>query len=164
MFGNAGYRGDAMRTSAILRGFVVALLVSPGCTCQKSASLEKGDASDAAATPLAAGTVTASDLLGEYEANRARADAKYRGKRLRVSGTVASVTDNGASAGDAYVTLAAGAGADAEAAPLPTGLRCYFADARQAAALAKGVKLTVECDVDNSATAVVLRRCAFGAV
>jgi hypothetical protein len=134
---------------------VAAFASAPGCTCQQSVN----DASeDKDATPAAIITVSATDLLREYDADRARADTKYKGRRLRVSGAVAGVEKDAAS-GEPYVVF--GGDTDARA----SAVRCYFADARYAAALAKGVSLTIDCVADglaSSTASVVVRKCALG--
>jgi hypothetical protein len=137
---------------------VAAFASAPGCTCRQSVSDASDASEDKAAAPAAIITVSATDLLREYDADRARADIKYKGQRLRVSGAVAGV-EKDASSGEPYVVF--GGDADARA----SAVRCYFADARYAAALAKGVSLTIDCVADglgSSTAAVVVRKCALG--
>ncbi len=50
-------------------------------------------------------SVTAEDLYKEYEANEIAADRKYKGKSIRVSGTI---RDIGKTLGEPYVNLATG--------------------------------------------------------
>jgi hypothetical protein len=97
--------------------------------------------------------VAARDLAQAYQSDRARADADFKGKRLRVSGVIADVRKS-----PGAVSVMLGAEGD------PLVAECFFADslAKQAALLAKGVRLTVDCDCEGFATTVVLRRCSFG--
>lgn len=94
-------------------------------------SLAEGSARSQA--PVA--TLSAADLLREYEANTLAADAKYKGKALRVSGAVDAVgTDF---SGHAYVTL--------ESDSLIFHIQCYFADSHksEASRFSKGQYVTV---------------------
>lgn len=114
---------------------------------------------DSAATPPAVGAtpVAVADLLKDYKDNEVRADGKYKGKRLRVTGKVGEIkkdiTDS------IYVTV--GTGGEFE---LPEA-QCFFGDehAKEAAALSKGAKVTVDCVCEGLMMNVLMKDCAFAA-
>jgi hypothetical protein len=127
----------------------IAALATLGACSRSKAS----DVADAAAAPPI--DIAAADLAKNYKTNRERADADYKGKRVRVSGVVGDVRkdDRGA------VSITLGREGDAESVA-----DCFFADDfnKQAASLGKGVRLTIECDCEGLDGNVILRKCGFG--
>lgn len=93
-------------------------------------------AADAAAVGQAALTVDAAQLFADYEANEVAADNTYKGKLLSVSGTVAGINKDFTD--DIYVEVAT---ANPFASIHARGIAPDVA-----ASLAKGSKITLECD------------------
>lgn len=102
-------------------------------------------------------TVEIAALLKDYKDDAERANAKYKGKRLRVTGAVVDVNKD--DRGGVSVTLGTGAAMEAPLA------ECFFAPeyALPAVTFTKGTKLTVQGDCDGITSTISLRRCGFGA-
>ena len=139
-------------------------LAMTAIACRQSGGDANADAATAASATVSAtsaqgagaGPLEIATLLKDYKDDAARADAKYKGKHLRVSGVVADVRKG--EKGGVSVTL--GTGAEIEG-PLA---ECFFTPeyAQAAATFAKGLKLTVEGDCEGLASTITLRRCGFG--
>jgi aspartyl/asparaginyl-tRNA synthetase len=99
--------------------------------------------------------VSIRELLKEYKDNEVRADANFKGKRIRVTGIVDDVKKN--ITNDIYITL--GTGKQFE---IPK-VQCYFDDslANQAAQLSKGARVTVEGRVKGLMMNVQVDDCEF---
>jgi hypothetical protein len=101
-------------------------------------------------------TVQLADLVGDYKANEVRADGKYKGKRVQVTGVVDDIKKNAFD--QIYVVLGKGAQFDLETA------QCHFPkeDTAKASALDKGTTLTVDCKCEGKIlTSVNLADCKF---
>ncbi len=137
-------------------------LAMTAIACRQSGGDSSADAATAASATTSAAAaqgaivVDVAALLKDYKDDAARADAKYKGKHLRVSGVVADVRkgENGG------VSVTLGTGAEIET-PLA---ECFFTPeyAQAAATFTKGLKLTVEGDCEGLASTIALRRCGFG--
>ncbi len=92
--------------------------------------------------------VTAKQLFADYDANEIAADGKYKGKVLRISGTVGKVGKDVLD--EPYVTLAAGA----------FDVQCMFRDSAPLAAVKKRQRLTVQCTDPGKMGNVIVRGCA----
>lgn len=93
--------------------------------------------------------VTAAKLFADYEANEVSADAIYKDKVLRVSGTITKIGKD--ILDTPYVELAT-----------PNeymGVQCMFDEAGVLGTLKKGAKLTVRCKMDSKLGNVILRGC-----
>lgn len=78
--------------------FVLGLIVGQGdkkgtATAAESANGEAEETA-AAAPPAPAVEVSATQLFQDYDANEVAADQKYKGKRLKVTGSVAGINKN----------------------------------------------------------------------
>lgn len=103
-----------------------------------------------AAPPVAVAIdVTAKQLFADYDANELGADEKYKGKTLRISGTVSSIGKD--ITGTAYVQFAIGD-------PV-YGVQCMFNDASGLSSLKKGQQLVVRCKEPGKMGNVVLSDC-----
>jgi tRNA_anti-like len=133
------------------QSFRVAMTISTALVGASGCSKPSAGGADAAQGETI--VVGASDLAAAYKADRARADAEYKGRRVRVSGVVGEVRK------EPEVSISLGREGD------PNFAECHFAEAfaKNAAFLTKGMRLTIECDCDGLATTVVLRRCALPA-
>lgn len=102
-------------------------------------------------------TVGIRELLKDYKDNEVRADTKYKGKRLQVTGVVGDIKKN--IANSIYVTLSATGG------PLDLqSAHCSFGDQylQQASDLSKGTSITVDCRCDGLVLmSVVMNDCTF---
>ena len=83
-------------------------------------------------------TVTAQALASSYDANTVAADARFKGKRFKVSGTVSDINTD--FTGDPYVTLRGGVNQFME-----PQFGFDKSDSQQLAALRKGSKVTFVC-------------------
>lgn len=111
-----------------------------------------------AAAPPAEAAPTAVELktlLADYKDNEVRADGLYKGKRLRVAGTVGDVKKD--LLGGMYVTV--GTGKQFE---IPT-VQCMLEDDQvaKASALKKGGKVTVVGEATGLMMNVLLKPCAI---
>jgi hypothetical protein len=131
-----------------MRKAAVVLLLAAACSKseQKTESKSEPSASNAGGVI----SIGAGDLAKAYRDDRAKADAQYRGKRVRVSGAIR------ASRPDAIVLGAESGEGSVECAFTPD-----FAS--RAAMLKPGVRLSLECDCDGFTTVVALSKCNFGA-
>lgn len=83
-------------------------------------------------------TVTAQALASSYDANTVAADARFKGKRFKVTGTVSDISTD--FTGDPYVTLRGGVNQFME-----PQFGFDKSDSQQLAALRKGSKVTLVC-------------------
>jgi len=83
-------------------------------------------------------TVTAQALASAYDANTVAADARFKGKRFKVTGTVADINTD--FTGDPYLTLRGGVNQFME-----PQFGFEKADSEQLAVLRKGSKVTLLC-------------------
>ncbi|ORL48812.1 OB-fold protein [Pseudomonas putida] len=83
-------------------------------------------------------TVTAQALASAYDANTVAADARFKGKRFKVTGTVADINTD--FTGDPYVTLRGGVNQFME-----PQFGFEKSDSEQLAVLRKGSKVTLLC-------------------
>lgn len=95
--------------------------------------------------------VTAKQLFADYDANEISADEKYKGKPVRVTGTISSIGKD--VLGDPYVQFAAGNAV--------FGVQCMFGDGSALASLKKGQELTVGCWAPGKMGNVILRGCVI---
>ena len=99
--------------------------------------------------------ISANELHQDYQANEVKADGKYEGKILQVTGTVEDVgkdiTDT------IYVSLSVGGEYSA------TSVQCFFADSHtdDAANLNKGDQVTIKGKGDGLMMNVLLRGCSL---
>ncbi|MFI5300013.1 MAG: hypothetical protein ACHREM_18140, partial [Polyangiales bacterium] len=100
-------------------------------------------------------TVDVADLLKAYTANEVRADGKFKGKRLRVSGLVGEIKKDITE--KIFVTL--GTGAELE---VPEA-QCFFGDEHtdEAAGLSRGDHVTFDCDDVGLTINVILQDCSI---
>ncbi|WP_395835555.1 hypothetical protein [Archangium violaceum] len=115
-----------------------------------------GGASSARASsnsPETARTVDIRTLLGEYRDNELRADSSFKGQLIQTSGIVGDVKKD--FIGDAYVTL--GSGEPLEAAQV----QCILnkSQAKKAASLSQGARITVRGRVSGLMMNVIVREC-----
>lgn len=117
---------------------------------------EKNNLAPAAAEQKeAAITVTATQLLNDYESNEVAADAKYKGKLVEVSGTIENIgkdiLDN------PYVALETNSGSSIFV------VQCMFdkSDQSQLATLTKNSRITLQGRVSGKLGNVVVRECAI---
>lgn len=82
--------------------------------------------------------VTAQALASSYDANTVAADARFKGKRFKVTGTVSDINTD--FSGDPYVTLRGGVNQFME-----PQFGFDKSDSGQLAALSKGSKVTMVC-------------------
>jgi hypothetical protein len=152
-----------VRTIVRMRTLTIYALILTGCCC----GLDKlGNSGSPAPSPASAGktttattasvtTVSLSDLLSDYKGNEVRADGKYKGKTIQVTGIVDDVKKD--ITGDPYVTVGSGA-----AFEIPQ-VQCT-AGSNQTAAFAnlnKGQKVTVQGEVDGLMMNVLLSDCVI---
>ncbi|MEO6776140.1 MAG: hypothetical protein ABI467_24505 [Kofleriaceae bacterium] len=104
-----------------------------------------------AAQPVEAFEVTAKQLFADYQANEVRADDRYKGKLLRVSGRVAKIAKD--ITGDPYVGLATANEFEI--------VQAVFDDNSGLAALVKGMPLALRCQGAGDQLTVLISHCAF---
>lgn len=143
----AGY-DQQMQTFAIAAvvGLVGMHAPKSGCGTSKEATDEVAKSSS---NNTAVVDVTPKQLFADYEANEVSADDKYKGKILRVSGTVSKIGKD--MLDTPYVEFGVG---DAV-----FGVQCMFDDTGVLGSLKKGQKLTVRCKGDGKLGNVILRGC-----
>ena len=126
-------------------GFVaaIALMANTMLGCSKDA-----DRTGSNGVPVA-------ELISEYAADRFQADAKYEGKRIRVTGTVENATGN--ESGDATVFLGSGKSTDADMVLL----KFRKEHAPRALSLTVGTETTADCEVAGRIGFLVLDGCAL---
>lgn len=130
-------------------GLMVAMVaLGPKNDCGSNKEAQKDVES---AAPSAVVEVTAKKLYADYEANEVSADDAYKGKVLRVSGTIAKIGKD--ILDDPYVALSAGDDI--------FEVQCMFADKGALGSLKKGQKLTLRCKGDGKMGNVILRGCVL---
>lgn len=140
---------SATAAAASSSGTVVA---SASASAMASAA-PSGSASSAPTGPEI--EITSKAMLKEYEENEVRADVKFKGKRIRLTGIVGEIkkdiTDG------IYVTL--GTGAELE---IPVA-QCFFSDehTKETAALVRKRTVSVDCTCGGLMGNVIMRDCAF---
>lgn len=100
-------------------------------------------------------SVTAETLMADYTANEIAADGRYKGKVLRISGTVNGIAKD--LLDTMYVTLSAGG-------PYSIlNVQCYFPKGATArlAALKKGAQITVKGRCEGKMGNVLVKNCTF---
>ncbi|MBZ4423395.1 OB-fold putative lipoprotein [Myxococcus sp. RHSTA-1-4] len=99
--------------------------------------------------------VEISTLLSEYRDNEVRADSSFKGTWVQTSGYVDDVKRDFLNS--IYVTLGTG-----QALEVPQ-VQCFFADseAKKAATLTRGARVTVRGRVDGLMMNVLVKRCEF---
>jgi hypothetical protein len=96
-------------------------------------------------------TITASQLVAEYEANEVSADNNFKGKTFYVSGTVADIGKDVLN--HIYVTL--------NSDNIIRKVQCYFEDAETAAKLNKGDKVTFKGTCKGLMMNVLMKDCTL---
>jgi len=105
------------RTLAAMGWAVIVLLALAACENQQAIQRSRVSGKPAAYC------VTAQQLVDEYNANRAVADRKYKGRVLQVSGTVTTISEDVMN--HVFITLCTDkSGLDC--------VQCYFADSERA--------------------------------
>lgn len=123
------------------------MVMAPKSDCGSSKEATK-EVADNAASNAPVVDVTARKLFADYEANEVSADEMYKGKVLRVSGTISKI---GKDVLDTpYVELSA---SDV------FGVQCMFDDTGALGSLKRGKKLTLRCKGDGKLGNVILRGC-----
>lgn len=126
--------------------WLAALSPKGDCLSGSGESGKTGNSATASGPPV---DVTAVQLFADYDANEVSADALYKDKVLRVSGTITKI---GKDVLDTpYVELATSNDY--------MGVQCMFDEAGVLGALKKGAKLTVRCKMDSKLGNVILRGC-----
>jgi hypothetical protein len=97
--------------------------------------------------------VDAKEILAEYADNEVRADGKFKGKLIHVSGIAGDIKKD--ITGGIYVTVGTGAMLE-----IPT-LQCFAKEGQEAAfaALSKGQKITVDARIDGLMMNVLGKDC-----
>ena len=99
-------------------------------------------------------TITASQLIAEYEANEVSADANFKGKTFYVSGTVVDIKKDVLN--HIYVTL--------KTDNIIRKVQCYFEDAETAGKLSKDMTVTFMGKCDGLMMNVLMKDCKLIAV
>ena len=96
---------------------------------------------------------SAAELYAAYDANELDADARFKGRLLRVSGTVTSIGKE--ILGAPYLTLGVG--------EQMAHVQCVFSrqDTASLAALRKGMKVTITCKCAGKLLNVILKDCTW---
>lgn len=96
--------------------------------------------------------VTASQLAREYNANGVSADAKYKDKRIEISGTIKSISRD--ILDDAYVSLAGDSSSFSD-------VQCMFTKADEGVLvnLSEGNQIVVQGEVSSMLLNVIVRDC-----
>jgi hypothetical protein len=125
---------------------------SPGARATAAAS-GAGAAAKLAPPPAVDDWMDVARLLQLYKDNRAFADSKITGKRIRIAGRVGEIKKDPAN--HAYLTVGAGAGDESPVAA------CFFGEehAKEMAALVRGAKLTLDCTCQGLSTDVTMKDC-----
>ncbi len=140
-------------------GLAYALLVFFvfGCVCGKPSNINVNtSAPPNAPSPAQAEapvTVTAAQLVKDYEANEIAADGKYKDKTLLVSGVVDSIQEM---LGQKFVTLRGGGNG-------LTSVQCFFGDA-QAVSLSNlkgGQRVSIQGRCDGKSMNVTMQECVI---
>jgi hypothetical protein len=132
----------------------VLLAMFVGCGACVSIFRSGGGAPPVAApvSPAVGAPVELRWLVESYDSNEVASDMEYKGRRIRVSGTVVDIAKD--ITDDAYIIVGPRAKFRA--------VQCLFerGDTAQAARLRKGQAITVDGDVSGLMMNVLLRRCA----
>jgi hypothetical protein len=127
---------------------IAVALLAPKNDCGTSKEATKEVAASVEANGPAV-DVSARQLFADYEANEVSADDKYKGKVLRISGTITKI---GKDVLDTpYVGLSVGDDV--------FEVQCMFDDGAAVSSLKKGQKLTVRCKGDGKMGNVIVRGC-----
>jgi len=121
----------------------------------KRGTASRASASSTASASASAKWVEISTLLSEYRDNEVRADSSFKDTWIQTSGYVGEVKKDFLDS--MYVTLGTGASLE-----VPK-VQCFFADseAKKAATLSKGARVTVRGRVEGLMFNVLVRRCEF---
>lgn len=143
--------GSVVSVAAMLVA-VVWFLTQAAAVGASAAEGQKVRAQQAAA-PVQAMPVPLTTLLSEYKDNEIRADSRFKGKFVAVSGVVGDIKKD--ILNDVYLTI--GTGKQFE---IPV-VQCFVADGEEAAAaaLTKGTKVSAVGRVDGLMMNVLLREC-----
>lgn len=116
---------------------VLVSMLAVGCCKKGSDSGSTSSPSEPSAAPEM--TAKATELMSEYKANEVRADAKYKGKVIRMTGVVNEIKKDFTDS----IVVTVGTGKDFE---LPA-VSCSFGDesTAQVAAMSKGDKIDAVC-------------------
>ena len=92
-------------------------------------------------------TLTAEELAEQFMENEARADAKYKGKFVRITGKVEEI-ESGGTFSDSYITLYAGYSINMDAYKADTHtIDAYFDDKNDLIDFDKRERVTLDCKV-----------------
>ncbi len=129
----------------------VVLLLAASLACKAGSSNE--DSPGPAKSEAPAITLPIATLLGEYKDNEVRADGKYKGKRVQVTGTVGNIKKD--MLNSIYITV--GTGKQFE---IPI-VQCFVKKGQtaKASALSKGAQVTVRGRVDGLMMNVLVKEC-----
>jgi hypothetical protein len=96
-------------------------------------------------------SLSAQELYREYSANEVRADGKYKGSVVVISGTVESIGKD--MLGSAYIVIKGGDDV--------FGVQCMFASSRESsvASMYKGESVSIKGEVSGKMGNVILRNC-----
>jgi len=94
-------------------------------------------------------TITATQLIAEYEANEVSADNTFKGKTFYVAGTVLDIKKD--ILGKIYVILDGG--------NIIRRVQCYFEDAETAGKMSKGMEVTFKGKCSGLMMNVVMKEC-----
>lgn len=109
---------------------------APVVTSEPTSEIPMPSRKDAPAAPVAPPIeVTARQLFADYQANEVRADGKYRGKPLRVSGRITQIGKDVLD--DPFVTFATPSEFDS--------VHASFGDSAPLASLVRGQRIAVRC-------------------
>lgn len=149
---------DGNAVKAIVGGVSVPAASPATASVPTTAAAASAPPQPAAGDPTSASNVViveAAMMLTDYKANELRADAKYKGKRVRVTGVVGDIKKDV----DNHIFVTVGTGAHFE---VPEA-QCFFGDdhATKAAALTHGDTVTVECSCQGLMMNVVMKNCSF---
>lgn len=142
-----------MWNKRILSLLIIALFVALAAGSGSSTSTTADKKAETAAPPVAAVEVTSQQLCADYDANEISADEKYKGKTLKITGTVDNIAKD--LTDTMYVTLTSGQ-------PL-TRTQCYFDDSAkdQLGKLTKGQALTVEGKCNGKMMNILIKECVI---
>ena len=106
--------------------------------------------SDSSSTPRkAVASLSAAELRQEFVDNEARADSKYKGKFVEISGTVEEI-ESGGMFSDPYLALSAGSSINESLFRIETHtIRAYFDNESALVNFDKGRSATLNCEVDG---------------
>lgn len=123
---------------------------------QQVESTSQSDVSQESAKqpPIPVISVTAAQLMSEYDANELAADQKYKGKVVKITGKVNSIQKM---MGSSFVTLGSGKEFEIQS------VQAFFDESYEGklAQLQKGQSLTIQCTVDGKGMGVSAKECSF---